>query len=228
MNTTGIEPNVKKKIKYDSDSGCSLWTGYCDKGGYGRLSRTVNGKMVTYWAHRFFYELIKGPIPYGMHLHHRSACISRRCVDPDHLQPVPPPINSKLISRASALLTDHKIINMVEEFSKNNPKPTELCGTFFEKRRLGDLAHIWGWAFLFSFEGIWDESLIDRPGLYAVWDPENLLEIIYIAINARIRKRLSRNPHKNICVLPAWPDEADLLRVYERNAIKEIKPMWNG
>jgi hypothetical protein len=37
-------------------------------------------------AHRFAYELAKGPVPDGFDVHH--TCLTRRCVNPDHLESV--------------------------------------------------------------------------------------------------------------------------------------------
>lgn len=64
--------------------GCWLWTGAL-KDGYGRLSRGCRG-MGYLRAHRFSYELHKGPIPGGLDLDH--LCRNRSCVNPDHLEPV--------------------------------------------------------------------------------------------------------------------------------------------
>lgn len=50
--------------------------------GYARLC--WNAKKV--YAHRIAYQLLVGPIPEGMQLDH--LCRNRRCVNPDHLEPV--------------------------------------------------------------------------------------------------------------------------------------------
>lgn len=63
-------------------AGCHVWSGALDRNGYGR----VDFKTVRYRAHRFFYERLVGPIPAGLQLDH--LCRNRRCVNPDHLQPV--------------------------------------------------------------------------------------------------------------------------------------------
>lgn len=64
------------------DDGCWTWTGKVSAAGYGRV--TIHGKEVM--AHRFAYELWRGPIPSEMTIDH--ACRNRRCVNPDHLRPM--------------------------------------------------------------------------------------------------------------------------------------------
>lgn len=72
----------QKKVSPEPMSGCHLWTGAVDGGGYGRIY--VNGFYRG--AHQLGYELAKGPIPKGMELDH--LCRIRCCVNPHHLEPV--------------------------------------------------------------------------------------------------------------------------------------------
>ena len=65
-----------------TESGCWLWLGSINRGGYGKLS--INGKTVT--AHRAVYEQHLGKIPVGLCLDHK--CKVRCCVNPSHLEPV--------------------------------------------------------------------------------------------------------------------------------------------
>lgn len=65
---------------------CLEWTGYIDTTtGYGRI---LDGKT---YAHIFAYKMIYGVIPAGSQLDH--LCRNRKCVNPDHLEPVTPRIN---------------------------------------------------------------------------------------------------------------------------------------
>lgn len=57
---------------------CWEWTASLLTGGYGQYRSRC--------AHRVAWELLVGPIPPGMELDH--LCRNRRCVNPDHLEPV--------------------------------------------------------------------------------------------------------------------------------------------
>lgn len=84
-----------------AENGCILWTGTVNNvTGYGTLS--VDGASV--YSHRFAYTTFVGPIPDGMHVDHvchnqdpacidDSTCLHRRCVNPSHLEAVPPKDN---------------------------------------------------------------------------------------------------------------------------------------
>ena len=59
-----------------------------DHAGYGRF--WINGRSVR--AHRWCFEFMVGEIPPGLFLDH--LCRNRSCVNPDHLEPVTPRINT--------------------------------------------------------------------------------------------------------------------------------------
>lgn len=63
----------------EPNSGCWLWTGYCNKDGYGRI--TIDA--TTRYAHRVSWFLQNGEIPNGAFVCHR--CDTPACVNPDHL-----------------------------------------------------------------------------------------------------------------------------------------------
>ena len=72
-----------------TNSGCVEWIASASDGkGYGRFQSEpgYRGRMVP--AHRWAYEWVVGAIPAGLHLDH--LCRNRKCVNPDHLEPVTP------------------------------------------------------------------------------------------------------------------------------------------
>lgn len=75
------------KVRKDA-RGCWLWTGATQSRGYGSFGI---GAGRTALAHRVSFELHRGPIPAGLTIDH--LCRVRRCVRPDHLEPVPMRVN---------------------------------------------------------------------------------------------------------------------------------------
>jgi hypothetical protein len=74
---------------------CIVWTGTVNSRGYGQIR--TNGVLA--YTHRVVYEARVAPVPDGMLLDHRchnrddrctggDDCQHRRCVNPDHLEPV--------------------------------------------------------------------------------------------------------------------------------------------
>lgn len=79
--------NLRQPNRYTiTDAGyttpCWLWDMHLNEKGYGKIR---SGGEHT-GAHRYHYEMAKGPIPEGMVLDH--LCRNRSCVNPDHLEPV--------------------------------------------------------------------------------------------------------------------------------------------
>lgn len=68
--------------KVEMTNACWPWIGYCNPDGYAQFS--AEGRQV--YVHRYAYEQLVGPIPPGLTLDH--LCRVRRCVRPDHLEPV--------------------------------------------------------------------------------------------------------------------------------------------
>mgnify|MGYP000860984555 CR=1 FL=1 len=70
----------KIKIQDAVDDACWEWTAARSGNGYGQVKIDRRTKP----AHRAVYELLVGPIPPEMELHHR--CENPPCVRPDHLE----------------------------------------------------------------------------------------------------------------------------------------------
>ena len=69
----------------DPATGCWNWLKTCTPNGYGL--RHGNKKDVpSMTAHRFVFMSVRGPIPEGLELDH--LCRNKKCVNPDHLEPV--------------------------------------------------------------------------------------------------------------------------------------------
>ena len=71
---------------------CWLWTARC-RNGYGqfRIGSRVRGDRKMVAAHRWYWELLNGPVPDGLEPDH--LCRNRSCVRPDHLEPVTRQVN---------------------------------------------------------------------------------------------------------------------------------------
>lgn len=63
---------------------CWEWIGEMGAFGYGYVRQRASRRRK--FAHRAMYEMLRGPIPDGMDMDH--LCRNRRCVNPDHLEPV--------------------------------------------------------------------------------------------------------------------------------------------
>jgi len=76
----------------DDSAGCWLFNGYVRPDGYAVISTIRDGRAAAMYVHRVAYEHFVGPIPEGLHLDH--LCRVRHCFNPDHLEPVPPRVNT--------------------------------------------------------------------------------------------------------------------------------------
>lgn len=73
------EVRFGRRYRVDEESGCWMWTGGKDTGGYGTIK--VDG--VRWRASRYSWFLHRGEIPAGMCVMH--SCDRPACVNPEHL-----------------------------------------------------------------------------------------------------------------------------------------------
>ena len=99
----------------EPNSGCWLWELFCTCDGYGRVHVT---RGTCNLAHRVSYELAKGVIPDSFEVDH--LCRVRCCINPDHLEAVPPAINYKRSSLGD-LYSPPVQCQKGHAFNSNNP-----------------------------------------------------------------------------------------------------------
>jgi hypothetical protein len=76
---------MMKSYTVNDKTGCWDWKLSLNKFGYGQV-RLRHPERRMGRAHRVMYELLKGNIEEGLHLDH--LCRNRKCINPDHLEPV--------------------------------------------------------------------------------------------------------------------------------------------
>ena len=87
MSTTdfkGRTPGQRFWNKVRVTDTCWEWIGYVSTTGYGNFTLVSGGSPAP--AHRWSYEFCVSTIPDGLHIDH--LCYNKRCVNPDHLEPV--------------------------------------------------------------------------------------------------------------------------------------------
>jgi hypothetical protein len=95
------------EIRYIVDeNGCWVWQLFINVGGYGAVRK--DGKQ--YLAHRLAYIEKYGDIPSGLQLDH--LCRNRRCINPDHLEPVTHATNGR---RGKAAKITKEIADKIKE-----------------------------------------------------------------------------------------------------------------
>ena len=135
-----IMPNMTTK--------CWLWTAWRNAKGYGMFCVSEDPREHLL-AHRYAYELMKGPIPDHKPLDH--LCRNHACVNPDHLEPVTLRENNlrgEGLAAISASKTHcpqghpYTIDNLVRwEFEHNGYRVCHLCYLETQKRMYAQRAY---------------------------------------------------------------------------------------
>jgi len=123
-----VEALLSKYATLDPTTGCWLWDGQIDRYGYGRFRGLEDVTERT--AHREIYQRVKGTIPPHLKADHEChnrdstcsggwTCRHRRCINPDHIEPV---TNRENICRAHAA----RGVTGGHERWKNQRKPGEM------------------------------------------------------------------------------------------------------
>lgn len=113
----------------DEETGCWIWQWSIGKGGYGHVTVYVDGIKKGVLAHRFFYEQANGPIPEGLVLDH--ICPhgpNRRCVNPDHVEPVLMAVNVR--RGRGTKLTEADVILIREAVRSKSASQSALARRF--------------------------------------------------------------------------------------------------
>lgn len=122
-----------------SEDGCWEWTGGTNAGGYGVLNIAKRPRLV----YRVLYELVVGPVPDALELDH--LCRNRRCVNPDHLEPVTHRENVLRGDAPSARAHRENICKRGHEFTPDNTywfgpdkrhRQCQACNRLREARRV--------------------------------------------------------------------------------------------
>jgi len=102
----------KKKAKFETD--CWIWPYGTHRDGYGSLQID----NVSYEAHRWMFEIIKGKVPKGLELDH--LCRNRNCLNPEHLEMVTHAENCR--RGANSKLDKEKVAEIRRQFGKKTQR----------------------------------------------------------------------------------------------------------
>lgn len=86
-----VEERFWQYVDRDGPGGCWQWTGGLSHGYGNFMVRRDDGSYAQVQAHRFAWRLLVGDVPDGLVMDH--LCRNKRCVRPQHLQPVTQQVN---------------------------------------------------------------------------------------------------------------------------------------
>lgn len=111
-----------------AENGCWNWTAALSHNGYGRVWTGVRNRA----AHRYIYELLVALVDGRLQLDH--LCQNRKCVNPEHLEPVTSKENLRRSGHANRLKTHckhgHEFTEentLIDKFSKTPHRRCKIC-----------------------------------------------------------------------------------------------------
>ena len=111
-----LEERFWEKVDRRGPDECWPWTGMKNSKGYGRIE--VEGRRRA--AHRIGYQLIYGPVPEELVMHH--LCENRICCNPAHLIPTTNKINVLLGNAPSAKAARATHCKRGHEYTEENTR----------------------------------------------------------------------------------------------------------
>lgn len=93
-------PRFLSKIKID-DNGCWNWIGCLNRNGYG----TIHLRPFGYLSHRFIFAYYYGHVDSSLTIDH--LCRNPACVNPFHMEQVPPEVN-RLRGNCQSMINSRK------------------------------------------------------------------------------------------------------------------------
>jgi hypothetical protein len=133
MPKTNLTPEERFWQKVNKTDTCWIWVGSKNDEAYGNFNH--NGTVVK--AHRFAYELLKGPIPKDRELDH--LCRNPSCVNPEHLEAVTHQENMK---RGHFFNTKKTHCPRGHEYTGRNTRGSRLCKICMKTWREEDINYV--------------------------------------------------------------------------------------
>lgn len=137
IHTPALIARFWPKVARGADDQCWEWRGARNRSGYG-IFRVGGGGTSPVNAYRVAYEIVVGVIPEGLFLDH--LCRNRACVNPGHLEPVTPKVNTLRGAGPTAKNALRTHCKRGHEFTPENTIAHPLGRNCRECRRLADRA----------------------------------------------------------------------------------------
>lgn len=111
-----FQVSIQKRIfgGIEKTADCWLWKGSPRPNGYCAIWYKQRSRL----AHRLVYEILVGPIPEGLTIDH--LCGNKRCVNPDHLEPVTQKENTLRAQKKAGILSAKTHCPQGHEYTEGN------------------------------------------------------------------------------------------------------------